>query len=318
MADPVYIALEIGGTKLQAALGTGEGVILERRRAVVDAAKGVPGIIAWCNHAVSELCGHAAELALEPAGMGIGFGGPVDTAKGEVIVSHQVEGWNGIDLRKACPLPNGAPVIVANDANAAGWGEYRLGAGRGADPFVYMNIGSGIGGAFVIGGKLFDGQGRGGCEIGHTYVNNWTATEPGKIAKLEDLCSGWAIERRIRAWNDLEPGTPLHTLCGGDAKALTCALLGEAAAQGDPRAGEEIRRNADAIAQALGNVLALIQPQVIALGGGVSLLGDTLINPIRQALGTLAFGSCKGHYRVEACHLGEDVVLQGALLLAAE
>jgi glucokinase len=318
VADPVYIALEIGGTKLQAALGTAEGVILERRRSVVDTAKGVPGILAWCNHAVSELCGHAAELALEPAGMGIGFGGPVDTAKGEVIVSHQVAGWNGIDLRQACPLPNGAPVLVANDANAAGWGEYRLGAGRGADPFVYMNIGSGIGGALVIGGKLFDGQGRGGCEIGHTYISDWTVARPGAIAKLEDLCSGWAIERRIRAWNDLEPGTPLHTLCGGDAKALTCALLGQAADQGDARAGVELQRNAAAIAQALANLLALIQPQVIALGGGVSLLGDTLLHPIRKALGALAFGPCKGHYRLEPCHLAEDVVLQGALLLAAE
>ncbi|MBI1317729.1 MAG: ROK family protein [Candidatus Hydrogenedens sp.] len=318
MSDPVYLALEIGGTKLQAALGTGEGLLLERRRARVNPAEGVPGILAWCNQAVSELYGLAAESSREPQGMGIGFGGPVDTAAGEVIVSHQVEGWNGIDLREACSLPNRAPVVVANDANAAGWGEYRLGAGRGTRNFVYMNIGSGIGGALVVDGKLYDGQGRGACEIGHTYISDWLAETPGAIAKLEDRCSGWSIERRIRAWESIEAGTPLQALCGGDAAQLTCALLGQAATQGDARATAELQQVATAVAQALANVLALFHPEVIALGGGVSLLGDVLLDPIRDALDALAFEPYRGRYQLVPCALEEDVVLQGALLLAAE
>jgi len=313
-SDANYLALEIGGTKLQAAMGKADGTILERTRTNTDLSQGVAGIMAWVRGAVDQFESKCPELA----GVGVGFGGPVDTATGEVIVSHQVEGWEGHDLREVCRPASGAPVIVANDANAAGWGEYCLGAGRDTRTFVYNNIGSGIGGALVLDGKLYDGQGRGACEIGHTYVSDWTAETPGEVAKLEDLCSGWSIEKRIRAWESLDPETPLAKLCECDASQLTCVMLGQAAGQGDDRALAELDRVAEAIAQAHANVLSLLHPEVIALGGGVALLGDVLLNPIRRHLDNLAFGPYRGRFRVQPCQLGEVVVLQGALLLAAQ
>jgi len=309
------IAVEIGGTKLQAAIGTPEGKILRAERGRVNPEKGAAGILDWVTARVEELvaaCGGAASA------IGVGFGGPVESATGAVLVSHQIAGWEGVALKTLLEGRFSLPVVVANDANAAGWAEYRLGAGRGARQFFYMNIGSGIGGALVVDGKLHDGQGRGAGEIGHTWVPDWTADAPGRADKLENLCSGWSIERRIRGWADLDPATSLGHCCGGDPARLTCALLADAARQGDPRALEEIHRVAQTAALALANVVTLFHPEVIALGGGVSLMGDVLLNPLTEALDTRAFGPYRGRYRLTPCQLEEDVVVVGALLLAGE
>ena len=312
MSNEHYIAVEIGGTKLQAVLGTAEGEILQRERTRVDLEGGVPWILAWCREAIVRLDNGTAR------GIGVGFGGPVESATGRVLTSHQVSGWDGVRLVEALAVLGDCPVRVYNDSSAAGWGEYRLGAGRGTTQFCYINIGSGIGGALVLDGKLYDGQGLGAAENGHTYISDWTAESAGAVDKLEHLCSGWAIERRIRGWEAIDLESPLGELCGGDADALTCAMLGEAAATGDARAREELERVAGGIGQALCNVLALVHPELIAVGGGVALIGEPLLAPLRAYVAEHVFGPYAGRYRIEACKLGEDVVLAGALLLAGE
>ena len=197
-----------------------------------------------------------------------------------VLVSHQIEGWEGVHLKTWFEDRFKLPACVENDANAAGWAEYCLGAGRGTRCFVYCNIGSGIGGALVVNGQLYNGQGLGACEIGHTYVPDWTADAPGAADKLEHLCSGWSITRRIQSWSDLDPDSILGRLAGGDARALTCPILAEAARQGDSRALAEIGAVANAVGRALSNVVTLLHPERIALGGGVALMGDILLKPL--------------------------------------
>lgn len=306
------IGVESGGTKLQAALGTADGVIEHVVRGSVAREAGAAGILAWIEEALRGLL--AAHPEVKPEAIGAGFGGPIDSATGEVLVSHQIAGWEGIGLKSWFEERFGLPAIVANDANAAGWAEYCLGTGRGTRQFFYMNIGSGIGGALVVDGKLYDGQGRGAGEIGHTYVPDWTGT-PGAADKLENLCSGWSIERRIRALQ-LTPDTPLWRLCGGKAETLTCATLAEAARQGDSVAMAEVEHVAQTVALALANVLTLFHPERIALGGGVSLMGDVLVTPLQRQVERLVFGPFKGRYEILPCALAESVVVAGALLLA--
>lgn len=307
------VAIEIGGTKLQVALGTDDGVILERRRGFVDRETGAPGILEW----TSTEARHFFERG-DIAAIGIGFGGPVESESGRALVSHQIEGWEGLPIRRWFQDKFQVPVIVANDANAAGWAEYCLGAGRGTRQFMYMNIGSGIGGALVIDGKLYDGQGRGACEIGHTWVPDWTSGTPGAVDKLENLCSGWAIERRLRGCTALEAGTPLHDLCGGNPATLNCMTLAEAARRNDAFAREEIRNVARTLAIALGNAVTLFHPERIALGGGVSLMGDVLLEPLKEALSLRVFGPYRDSVNLVPCGLEEDVVVAGALLLAGQ
>lgn len=310
------LAVEIGGTKLQVALGTPEGEIVALERGAVDPVRGAEGILAWLERATR------AVIARSPAdgacrAIGVGFGGPVDSATGRVLVSHQVGGWDGVHLKQWFEERFSVPTRVENDANAAGWAEYCLGAGRGTRSFVYCNIGSGIGGALVVDGKLYNGQGLGACEIGHTWVADWTSTRPGAIDKLEHLCSGWSITRRIRSWADLDPASPLATLCEGDARRLTCPMLADAARLGDQRALKEIQEVASGVGQALANVITLVHPEKIAMGGGVSLMGDVLLDALAERTNALAFGAYQGTFEVVLCVLEEDVVTTGALLMAA-
>ena len=313
MATPLYLGIEIGGTKLQAALGDATGAIQTLRRGRVDAKEGAPGILRWIEEQTAALL---AEAPTAPLAAGIGFGGPVDAQSGTVLVSHQIHGWDGFPLCDWLAERAGVPVVLENDANTAGWAEYAAGAGKGTRHCVYMNIGSGIGGAFIIDGRLHNGQGRGAGEIGHTRVPDWTTGNPGDDARLEDLCSGWSIEKRLRGMSYVDPGTPLGRLCGGDPGSLTCAMLAEAANQGDTVALEEIRHIANAVGVAVANVITLIHPERFVLGGGVSQMGEILMGPVREAVAERVFGPFRDRYEIVPCALGEDVVVVGALLLA--
>ncbi len=312
MNDGLALGVEIGGTKLQAAIGYRNGGIEASRRGRVAPGADATKILRWFEDNVPELVQEAGSFS----GIGVGFGGPVDQFTGCVLTSHQIGGWEGFELSAWFHETFGAPAEVENDANAAGWAEHQLGVGKGMDCFFYTNIGSGIGGALVLEEELYFGQGLGSAELGHTWVPDWTVSQPGAAAKLEDLCSGWAIERRIREWKDLEHGSPLHDACGGNAAQLTCADLGRAAEQRDERALAEVERIGETFGRALSNVVTLLHPERIAIGGGVSQMGEILMNPIREACNGHAFAPFKESYEIRPCMLGEEIVVKGALLLA--
>lgn len=310
------LAIEIGGTKLQAAVGTSEGEILKSESTKVPAPVNAEAILAWIRETVPGLIAWGAEQGATVSGMGVGFGGPVESAQGRVLTSHQVEGWDDVELKPWFDDAFGLPTVIANDANAAGWAEYCCGAGQGTRTMCYMNIGSGIGGALVIDGKLHDGQGRGAFEMGHVYVPDPHSETPGAYQKLEQLYSGWSIEKHAREHVRVVSETPLWELTGGDEKDITCRIIGEAAAQGDEMALAIVDEIARYVGLAIANSITLIHPEVFVLGGGVSLMGDVLLNPIRAVLDELDYKAYGGGTRIEQAALGEDVVIVGGLLLA--
>jgi glucokinase len=178
-----------------------------------------------------------------------------------------------------------------------------------------MNVGSGIGGALVIDGRLHDGQGLGAFEMGHTRITEIGGDGALRQMKLEDLCSGWAIEHTIRA-RAPKMGTPLFELCGGHQNTLTCAMLGQAAERGDAAAIHHIEIVAERLARAIANAITLIHPERFAIGGGVSLMGEVLLEPLRRHVHEYVFEPYREKYQIVPAALGEDVVLVGALLLA--
>ena len=364
------LGVEIGGTKLQLAIGGADGVPLYIAQGRVNAGEGAQGILRWLEGNVPGVIAKAREFSGEIAGIGVGFGGPVETAAGRVMVSNQIGGWSGFELKDWFQRKFCLPASVFNDSNAACWGEYKCGFGAGTKNFCYMNIGSGIGGGLVLGGALYDGQGFGAAEFGHTYVPDWTPAYSDKEAevrskttagnngeikiadyesagfintgcanavsdcdlditipskyfpvraiKLELICSGWSIEKRLRHPGYVPPDSALIKLCGGDIARITCGMLGATAEGGDSFALSEIDRVARSIAIALANVLCIASPERIAMGGGVMNLGETLLSPIRRHLKEYEFISNSGTYLIEKCKLDESIVLSGAILLHAE
>ena len=157
----MLLGIEIGGTKLQLGLGEADGKLAGLWRDRIDPGRGPAGIRQQIVEAMPELL-YQATLPLNAlAGVGVGFGGPVDDAGQVVIKSHQIDGWDNFPLANWIGNFLALPAFLANDSDAAGLAEAVCGAGKGLSPIYYMNIGSGIGGGFVLDGQVYRGTGRG-------------------------------------------------------------------------------------------------------------------------------------------------------------
>jgi len=292
------VGIEIGGTKLQAGIGSGEGKLLALVRRGVDPTRGGAGIREEIPSLVGEALAKARCPVKDVAGIGVGFGGPVDTKRGRILVSHQIEGWADFPLRDWLSKKVEVPVVLQNDAKTAALAEATLGAGKGRRRIFYITVGSGVGGGLVIDGVPDVGQGLGAGEIGHTWVAD---PETGKPEKLEHVASGWSIGKRGSRRLGRE-------LSGAEVAAL--------AGQGDAVASKVVEESAEALAIGIANVLALLHPERFIIGGGVSLMGEPWWGPLRKALAErFAFKPFAHAFDVVPAELGEEVVVIGAVLL---
>ena len=310
----LVLGIEIGGTKLQAVLARNDEFVYSIRGSV-NPEDGAAGVLDWMSKNIPHVILKAKEFGETVAGIGVGFGGPVDTAAGRVIQSMQVKGWENFELKKWCEKQFSIPTFVYNDSSAACWGEYCLGSGKGTNSFFYTNIGSGIGGGFVLNGELYDGQGYGAGELGQRYIPDETAAVSGKEERLEALCSGWGIEKRLRESEAVTSSKILMELCGGEKQKLNCKMLGQAVKQKDRFAMEFMDHITNSIGIAISNVISLLGPECIAIGGGVSLIGDEFIDRIKAAVEKHEFVSSRGRYKICKCQLDEKIVPAGVVNL---
>jgi glucokinase len=296
------IGIEIGGTKQQIVAGDAEGKILDRCRFSVDPEAGGRVIRKRISEELPKLI-----ATQKPERIGVGFGGPVDFTKGTVAVSHQVEGWSGFPLRDWLQELTGLPVLIENDANTAALAEALRGAGRGFNPAFYINMGSGVGGGLVLDGKIYHGAAPGEVEVGHLRLDPDGTT-------VEDRCSGWAVDNAIRLAAKANPDCHLAQLLseetGGEARHLADAL-----AQDDPLAQTILDTLTRDLAFALSHVTHLFHPQVIILGGGLSLVGVPLRKGIEQQLPQFLMEIYGNGPEIKLAELSEDAVPVGALLL---
>jgi glucokinase len=313
--DGLYIGVEIGASKIQAALGNAEGSLLNIRQHKVKLEDGAQGILEWLGREIPELRSIAAGMNKTIEAIGIGFGGILESASGISLASVQVNGWENFPVKGWFEKQFGIKTLVLNDTVAGGCGEYYCCGDRKADVFFYTNIGSGIGGCLICGGKYFDGSGRGGAYFGHTYIPDWSNKTPGSFTKVETMCSGFGIERRLNI-PDYVPVTSLLCKQRGNGK-ITCSMLEEAAKQGDAFALEEIDRVANSYSLGLSNVITLFGASEIVIGGGVAKMGEVLLGPVRAYLEGYVFFSAKGRYTVNQSKLMDDAVLSGAIIAAA-
>jgi len=299
----VFLGIEIGGSKLQLVAGDETAVIIGRQRFAVDKAHGAEGIRQQIAAALPALL-----AKWKPAALGVGFGGPVDWKSGRLARSHQIEGWSEFDLRGWLRELTGLPVMVENDSNLATLAEATLGAGAGLSPVFYFNLGSGVGGGLAIDGCIYHGRAPGEVEFGHLRLDR-----SGTI--VEQRCSGWAIDRRLRTFAAEAPDSPLARLIGsapgGEAKHLQAALNA-----GDAAARRVLSELADDLGFALSHVVHLFHPKVIVLGGGLSLVGEPLRAAVAEALPRHVMEVFQPDLQVKLAALGEEAVPVGALLLA--
>ena len=296
------IGIEIGGTKQQIIAGDNQGNIVDRCRFDMEPNANASDIQKRITEELPKLI-----TAHQPERIGVGFGGPVDIAQGKVATSHQIEGWSGFPLRDWLHDLSGLPVVIENDANSAALAEAVRGAGRGLNPAFYMNMGSGVGGGLIINGKIYHGTAPGEVEFGHLRLDPDGTT-------VEDRCSGWAVDNAIRDAAKNNPDCPLAQLLGketgGEAKHLA-----ESLAQDDPVAQDILDTLTHDLAFALSHVTHLFHPQVIILGGGLSLVGAPLRKGIKKKLPQFLMETYGNGPEIKLAELTEDAVPVGALLL---
>jgi glucokinase len=299
----VILGIEIGGTKLQLALGDASGRVRQLRRLSVDARRGAVGIRDQIERALPELLRGRTVSAV-----GVGFGGPVDWRTARVARSHQIEGWSGFDLRAWLEPLVGAPVVADNDANVAALAEARLGAGRGFNPVFYVTLGSGVGGGLIVDGRIYHGATPGEAEIGHVRLDR-----RGTI--LESRCSGWAVDARVRRWARRHPHGILARLVrrdpGHEARHLATALR-----MGDSTARRILGDTAGALAFGLSHAVHLFHPAAIVLGGGLARVGEPLRRAVAERLPRWVMKVFHPPPPVRLSRLGPRAVPVGALLLA--
>ncbi|HWG45194.1 MAG TPA: ROK family protein [Gemmataceae bacterium] len=308
----MYLGIEIGGTKLQLGVGPDDGILRGLWRGTVDVAAGPEGIRRQIVAAVPELLAKAGIARGELRGVGVGFGGPVDDATHTVIKSHQIEGWDDFPLADWIVELLDLPAALGNDADVAGLAEALHGAGKGLSPIFYITIGSGIGGGFIINGEIYRGCGRGAAEIGHLQIDYHGYHQP-----LEQLASGWGIEEHVRnvlRW-DHERGPSFKQYKG--RRPISAQLIAEASEHGDAICRDALSVARDALATAIGHVIALLCPRRIVIGGGVSLMGEKLLfEPLRRLVAEQVFKPFAGLADIVPAALGEEVVVHGAIALA--
>lgn len=298
MSGPV-IALDVGGTTIKSGIVTAGGRLCRVRRRPTGADRGPEAVITTILTTAAELLETARADGLQPRAAGVAVPGVVDEEAGVAVWSANV-GFRNVAVRDLLAEHLKLPIVLAHDVRAGGFAEARVGAGAGARHVLFLAIGTGIAAAYVIDGVVVTGAHRAAGEIGHVVVRpGGPVCGCGGRGCLEAVASAAAVARRYA------------TVSGSPA---TAAQVAELAAGGDPAAAAVWHDAVEALADGLLTGLALVDPEVVVIGGGLAEAGEQLLDPLRSTLrGRLTF-----HHepRLVRAALGDEAGCLGAGLLA--
>jgi len=271
MTESLTIGVDIGGTKVAAGLVNASGAISSKVRvpmvATADAATGFAAV----RDAVEAVYAVCPEARGAVKGIGICSPGPLDPNTGVVLNPPNLPCWRGFPLGAETEKAFGVPARVDNDANAAGLAEVLWGAGIGYRDVFYATLGTGIGTGIIFDKKIYHGRTGLAAEGGHMTIDlNGPRCGCGKPGCAEILCAGPAIAVRARAKLAGGGASRMLELAGGDLKQLRAEHVGEAYREGDKLATEVLQETAHLLAVWLGNIVDLLEPEIMVVGGGVS------------------------------------------------
>lgn len=307
------LGVDLGGTKIAAALATTQGEIVARGRSPTLAQDGPDAIIESICATINEVL---SAKALEPSrllGIGIAAAGIIDSANGKVIFSPNLPGWHEIPLRDAIEQQFGVPAYLGNDANLAALGEWHFGVGEKVANLIYVTVSTGIGGGIIADGKLYTGACGTAGEIGHMTIDvNGPRCRCGNIGCWEALASGTALAREAVMRATEGARTSIIELVGGDVSKIDAKIVGLAARQGDELAQELVSHLGYYFGVGLANLVNIFNPELILIGGGVAKIGDLLLQPAIKVVKERAFSTSANAVEIKPAILGDDSGIMGA------
>src|SRR5688500_13936614 len=308
-AESSFIGIDLSGLKLRAATVSGDGTIGERRETPVQR----EDLVTLVTQVVSELRQSNSNIGA----VGIAIPGLVNRQSDRVIASRFLPATVRGDLHAEVRDKTGLRVELENDANAAAYGEYKIGAGRGSRDMFYITIGEGIGGAIILDGKLWTGASGFAGEVGHITIDTeGSECLCGNTGCLETIASGPNIVRRANERLNRDSTSSLSRLAMN--KNFTADDMAREAKEGDDFALMMIERTGKYIGTGVASVINLLNIERIVLGGGVMQAREIILNPVIQEAKRRAFQPCFEATEILAASLGPDAATIGAAMLARD
>ena len=316
-AGRFVLGVDVGGTKVAAGLVDAQGTMWSHARSAMicnrGPEEGLNSVIAAIETVVGKLEGRPSVVI---PSIGICSPGPLDQATGVVLNPPNLPCWRNFPLASELASRYQLPVKLDNDANAAGLAEAMWGAGKGYRNVFYFTIGTGIGTAVVLDGKIYHGRTGAAAEGGHMSIDiDGPRCGCGKPGCIEALASGPAIARRARSQLENGRDSALRALAGGKVEDVTCEMVAAAHVSGDALATEVIQETARLLAFWLGNVVDLLEPDVMIVGGGVASVLQSFFPLIAQLLPEFSVNSRSAEIPLLPAHYGEDAGIAGAAAL---
>jgi len=310
--EQFIVGIDLGGTNIAAGVMPTDGTReIAMRMVQTHAEEGSDAVVSRIAALIEDVI---AQTQLETGaergdflGVGIGSPGPLDRARGVVIVTPNL-GWRDFPLRDEVSKRVNLPATLDNDANCATIGEWWCGAAKGGRNVVGLTIGTGIGGGLILDGKLYHGASDAAGEIGHTTIDSTgRRCKCGNYGCLEAYTSGPAIAERAREVLEGDDDSLLPAMVDGDLSRITAQTVFEASKRGDRVALDVVRDTAHFLGVGISNLINIFNPDTFVIAGGVTQAGDLLFDPLRAEVRRRAFRPS-----VEACR-----IVPGALPLSA-
>lgn len=315
------IGVDIGGTKVAAGLVDGNGAILHQMRAPMAANSGAAAGLAAVMAAIKSVRGKLGETGQpggELGGVGVCAPGPLDPNAGVIINPPNLPCWRNYALAAEVEGALGVPVKLDNDGNAAALAEAQWGAGRGYRNVFYATIGTGIGTGIVFDGQIYHGRTGAAAEGGHVSIDyRGPRCGCGKRGCIEALASGPAIARRARCKLAEGRQSVVQELVGSNLEAVSSEIVGQAFARGDALAREVLLETVELLAFWLGNMVDLLEPEVVVIGGGVATMLSPLLDQLREQLWGCCINSRCQEIPLVMARYGQDAGIAGGAALCS-
>ncbi|MDR3633936.1 MAG: ROK family protein [Isosphaeraceae bacterium] len=309
---PFFLGIDLGGTNIKSGVVDDAGQPLSAVSVETLAAQGPEAGVRRLAEAGRRAVDASGLNWHDIAAVGLGSPGTMDLAAGSLLDPYNLPGWDRFPIRARLAELVDKPTVLQNDANAAAFGEFWAGAGRGTQSLVLFTLGTGVGCGIVHEGTLIEGRHSHGAECGHMTVQmeNGRQCSCGSFGHLEAYASATAlVQRAMEAMAHEESALLRQSLRD---KALTSRSIAEAAERGDRLAQRLMRETARYLAVGAVNLMHTIDPDIVLFGGGMIAAGDPFLDAIRADIRRLAFPLLRDRTRVAFAELGGDAGFIGA------
>jgi glucokinase len=316
----IFAGIDIGGTNIKFGLFDKSGNIIHKGQKPTLAEKGPQPLMHLITNIGESLMLSAAEDELEIKHMGVGSPGAVDHKTGKVIgPCPNIKGWTGMEIGEILRERLNIPVFVDNEVNGMALGEYHYGSARGAKSVLCVTIGTGIGGAIIIDGKVLQGDTSSAGELGHMSIKyDGPECACGNKGCLEMYCSSKFMTNRAKTLLKKNMSPIFKEILDNDLENLTIKKLFSAAEKEDEIALQVIEEAAENLGFGLAGVINIINPEIVVLGGGITDGGAGFVELVEKTIKELSFSSAVEKIKVVKAALGNDAGFIGAGLLGEQ